>query len=79
MYEVYEYVMHSKFLSLKRLQWADHRVMVDNSRVPTNVMRGCCGIRRQQKERSLDKGDRGGHDPKNGPKRYRRKNRRRKI
>jgi hypothetical protein len=46
---MYDYVALLAFLRLKRLQWADHIVMVDDSRIPTNVMRGSCGISRQQK------------------------------
>jgi hypothetical protein len=49
MYKVYDYVTLSIFIGLKKLQWADHIVMLDDSRVPTNVMRGCCAIRRQYK------------------------------
>jgi len=53
MNKVYVYVTLSTFLSLKRLQWSGHIVMVDDSRVPTNVMRGFCGIKRQQKRENF--------------------------
>jgi hypothetical protein len=38
MYKMYDYVALSTVLGLRRLKWADHIVMVDESRVPTNVM-----------------------------------------